>query len=91
MVLHNVYETLTHYNDATGEVEALLAKDWSVNETGDVWVFNLRDDVTFHDGTPMTAANVVKSINKTINSAANTIGREVGKQIVRGLFDTFLR
>lgn len=66
MVLHNVYETLTHYNDATGEVEALLAKDWSVNETGDVWVFNLRDDVTFHDGTPMTAANVVKSINKTI-------------------------
>ncbi len=31
------------------------------------------------------------ALEKAIDSTANTIGREVGKQIVRGLFDTFLR
>ena len=65
MVLHNVYETLTHYNAETGEVEPLLATDWTTNEDGTVWVFHLRDDVDFHDGTHMTAENVARSINKT--------------------------
>jgi peptide/nickel transport system substrate-binding protein len=65
MVLHNVYETLTHYNDKTGEAEPLLATDWSVSEDGAVWVFNLREDVVFHDGSKMTAENVAKSIMKT--------------------------
>ena len=64
MVLHNVYETLTHYNDKTGQVEPLLATEWSANDDGTQWVFKLREDVKFHDGTAMTAENVVKSINK---------------------------
>lgn len=64
MILHNVYETLTHYNDQTGEVEPLLATEWSSNEEGTEWNFKLREDVKFHDGTAMTAANVVNSINK---------------------------
>lgn len=64
MVLHNVYETLTHYNDQTGTVEPLLASEWSSNEDGTEWTFKLREDVKFHDGTDMTAANVVASINK---------------------------
>ena len=65
MILHNVYETLTHYNAETGETEPLLATDWTVSNDGLTWVFHLRDDVTFHDGTSMTAQNVVKSILKT--------------------------
>ena len=31
------------------------------------------------------------ALEKAIDSTANTIGRELGKQIVRGLFDTFLK
>lgn len=64
MVLHNVYETLTHYNDQTGEVEPLLATEWSSNDDGTEWTFKIREDVKFHDGTSMTAANVAASINK---------------------------
>lgn len=64
MVLHNVYETLTHYNDQSGELEPLLATEWSSNEDGTKWTFQLRDDVKFHDGTAMTADSVVNSINK---------------------------
>ena len=66
MVLNNVYETLTYYNDQTGEVEPLLATSWEEKDEGLTWVFQVRDDVTFHDGTAMTAENVAKSINSTI-------------------------
>lgn len=65
-ILHNVYETLTHYNDKTGEVEPLLATSWETPDEGLTWIFQLRDDVTFHDGTQMTAQNVVNSINATV-------------------------
>ena len=66
MVLNNVYETLTYYNDKTGEVEPLLATSWEQQDEGLTWVFQIRDDVTFHDGSPMTAQNVANSINNTI-------------------------
>lgn len=33
-ILQNVYETLTRYNDKTGEVEPFLAKSWTHNEIG---------------------------------------------------------
>lgn len=65
MTLQNVYETLTRYNDETEQVDPLLAKSWSSNEDGTVWTFQLRDDVTFHDGTKMNADAVVASISRT--------------------------
>lgn len=65
-ILYNVYETLTHYNDRTEEVEPLLAVDWTSNEDGTEWVFELRDDVWFHDGEKMNADAVRKSIDRTI-------------------------
>ena len=67
MVLNNVYETLTYYNDQTGEVEPMLATSWEAKDDGLTWVFQVRDDVTFHDGTQMTAQNVVNSIQNTID------------------------
>ena len=66
MILNNVYETLTHYNDETGDVEPLLATSWESQDEGLTWIFQIRDDVTFHDGTPMNAQNVANSINATI-------------------------
>ena len=67
MVLQNVYETLTHYNPETGEVDPMLATSWSSNEDGTVWVFQIRDDVTFHDGSPLTAQQVVNSFNRSMD------------------------
>lgn len=66
MVLQNVYESLTRYNYETGEVDPVLATSWSVSDDGLTWTFQLRDDVVFHDGSKMTAQNVVNSINRTI-------------------------
>lgn len=67
MTLQNVYETLTRYNDETEGVDGLLATDWTASEDGMTWVFQLRDDVTFHDGEKMNAEAVVASIQRTID------------------------
>jgi len=68
-ILQNVYETLTRYNSETNEVEPWLATEWTKNDDGTVWEFKLREGVTFHDGTPLTAESVKKSIERTINMA----------------------
>ena len=55
IALHNIYETLTRYNDETQEVEPLLAESWESSEDGLTWTFTLRDGVTFHTGRELTA------------------------------------
>ncbi|HLS08411.1 glutathione ABC transporter substrate-binding protein [Lentibacillus sp.] len=57
-VTENIYETLTTL-DENQEVQPGLAEEWEeVDET--TWDFHLREGVTFHDGTELTA-EVVKA------------------------------
>ncbi|MFP4437238.1 MAG: peptide ABC transporter substrate-binding protein [Chloroflexaceae bacterium] len=51
-----------------GLPEAALAADWQIDSSGEVYTFNLRRDVTWHDGTPFTAADVVFTL-QAIQSA----------------------
>jgi peptide/nickel transport system substrate-binding protein len=39
-----------------------LASDWSVDETGKVWTFHIRDDARWQDGVPVTADDVVYTV-----------------------------
>jgi peptide/nickel transport system substrate-binding protein len=64
VVMANVYETLTFYA-ADGRVQPKLASDWQVVDDL-TWTFTLRDDVTFHDGTALTAQAVKASLERTI-------------------------
>ena len=41
-----------------------LAERWEVDETGLVYTFTLRDDITFHDGRPITADDFKYSIER---------------------------
>ncbi|MEV7963496.1 ABC transporter substrate-binding protein [Oerskovia paurometabola] len=61
----NVYEGLTSV-DVDGEVVPTLAKDWDVSEDGLVYTFHLQSGVTFHDGSALSAQDVVWSISQTI-------------------------
>ncbi|THE63938.1 peptide ABC transporter substrate-binding protein [Salinadaptatus halalkaliphilus] len=48
------------------EPEPLLATDWTaIDDT--TWEFDLREGVTFHDGTDLTAADVVASFEATFD------------------------
>ena len=39
-----------------------LARDWTVEQKGARWTFRLRDDARWHDGTPVTSADVLFTI-----------------------------
>ncbi|KPP84371.1 MAG: peptide/nickel transport system substrate-binding protein [Rhodobacteraceae bacterium HLUCCO07] len=68
---HQMYEPLI-IRDMTGEFEPALATDWAPSEDDpNVWVFNLRQGVTFHDGADFTAEDVVFSINRAKSENSN--------------------
>ncbi|KDN73695.1 ABC transporter substrate-binding protein [Streptomyces olindensis] len=48
--------------DADGDAEPALATEWT--QSGRSWTFTLREGVTFHDGTKLTAEAVVNSLTK---------------------------
>lgn len=58
----NVVETLVTRNFATGEIVPLLATEWERIDDSTIQ-FQLREGVTFHDGSPLNAAAVATSIN----------------------------
>lgn len=59
-----VFDGLTLYDPAGGAVIPGVAESWEPNEDNTVWTFYLRDDVTFHDGTPVTAEHFVYGFNR---------------------------
>lgn len=71
IVLQNVYETLTRLTDPDGEateqLSGVLAESWTSNDDATVWTFILREGVTFHDGTSLTAQAVRDSLQRTID------------------------
>jgi peptide/nickel transport system substrate-binding protein len=58
-----IFETLV-WKDDSGFVPA-LATDWEYVEEENAYIFELRDDVTWHDGTKFTAEDVVFTFNYT--------------------------
>ena len=61
MVGMTVFDPLAAY-DADGTVQPYLASSIEPNDDFTEWTVTLRDGVTFHDGTPATAADVVATI-----------------------------
>jgi peptide/nickel transport system substrate-binding protein len=41
------------------KLQPVLAESWSANSTADVWTFKIRQNVKFHNGSPLTADDVV--------------------------------
>src|SRR5688500_10826442 len=58
----NIYEPLVGRDKKLGLAPALATKWAQTSPT--VWRFDLRKGVTFHDGTPFTAADVVFSFKR---------------------------
>lgn len=57
-----VYSRLTEV-DADGNVVGGLAESWDASADARVWTFNLRKGVEFHNGKPLTAADVIASVD----------------------------
>lgn len=65
-VLENVFDTLVE-PDADLIMRPALAQSWDVSPDQLAWTFHLRPGVTFHDGSPLTASDVVYSYRRIID------------------------
>ncbi len=61
----NLYEALTTL-DGSGAIQPLLAESWTASEDGLTWTFTLKEGVTFQDGSPLEAKDVVWSVNRLL-------------------------
>lgn len=60
LVFAHLYETLVRV-DCAGRLEPGLARQWTCTEDSTVWVFTLRDDARFWDGSRITAKDVLQA------------------------------
>ncbi|NLF34699.1 MAG: ABC transporter substrate-binding protein, partial [Clostridiales bacterium] len=68
MVSYAAYDMLYRVESGTmGTPEPSVATDYTVDETGMVYTFSLRDDVVFASGNPLTAHDVAWSVNRVLN------------------------
>ena len=70
--LVNLYDTLV-FPAADESMTPWLAETWDTSEDGVTWTFHLRQGVLFHDGSELTASDVVYSFNRL-----QTIGEGFG-------------
>ena len=66
MVQRQVLDSLV-FQEADGSFSPWLAESWDVSEDGTTYTFQLREDVTFHDGEPFDAAAVKANFDRIID------------------------
>ena len=62
-ILFNIYEGL-YKPDSDGNLNPAVASGYTMSEDGLVYTFTLRDGIKFHNGNPVTVADVKYSIEK---------------------------
>jgi len=84
-----LYDSLTAWDlshaDGPSALVPSLATEWSVDEADRTkWIFRLRRDVTFHDGSPFNADAVVWNVRKVLDREAPQYDpRQVGLTATR--------
>ncbi len=61
----NLYDSLVFPN-VDGSVKPWVATSWDISTDGLKYTFTLREDVKFHSGNPLTADDVVFSLNRML-------------------------
>ena len=58
--------------DEDGEIDYRAAESYEVNEDSTEWTFHLREDARWSDGTPVTAADFLNTINRALDPASGS-------------------
>lgn len=66
LLANQMLDTLVEFNLVTYKLEAGLATGWDVSDDGTVYTFHLRQGVTWSDGEPFTAADVVFTLDQVV-------------------------
>jgi peptide/nickel transport system substrate-binding protein len=67
MIIRAMYDTLVTFEPGKTDPVPDLAESWKGSDDATTYTFTLRDGVTFSDGTPVTSADVVFSLNRMVN------------------------
>lgn len=70
-VLFNVYEGLVK-TGPDGELIPAVAERYDISDDGLVYTFTLREGVKFHNGDPVTAEDVIYSINRCAGNSGDS-------------------
>jgi peptide/nickel transport system substrate-binding protein len=76
-VTRQMFQGLLGIEPGTATVQPELATEWSADESGTTWTFQLRDDVTFHDGEPFNAEAVCYNFERMFDQ--NEAGQVAGE------------
>jgi peptide/nickel transport system substrate-binding protein len=68
-VLQQIYRGLLQTDPETLAPVPDMAESWDVSEDKLTWTFRLRPDLTFHDGSPLTASDVRHSLERIRDEA----------------------
>ncbi|WP_067479821.1 ABC transporter substrate-binding protein [Actinomadura hibisca] len=86
-LMRNVYDSLV-FQDPRGELHPWLATTWKAAPDLKSYTFTLREGVTFHDGTPLTAEAVKATFDRVVDPAtksqyaATLIGPYAGSTVI---------
>lgn len=66
-LIQNVLETLVYpHPHQTGVYLPLLATEWEISEDGRTYIFQIREDVTFSNGSALTPSDIAYSIHRAL-------------------------
>lgn len=82
-VIVNCFEGLVGY-DATGTLVGNMAQDWDISEDGTVYTFHLRDGLKWSDGSPLTAADFVYSIQRVLTPETAAQYKDMMTNYIKG-------
>ncbi|MEO8162288.1 MAG: ABC transporter substrate-binding protein [Ilumatobacteraceae bacterium] len=68
------------WEDDKGELAPRVAESWSSDDGGQTWTYVIRQGITFHDGSPLSANDVVWTISSHLNpdNASQSAGKFAG-------------
>jgi len=85
MVQRQVLDSLV-FQEADGSFSPWLAKSWKVSDDGKTYTFELRDEVTFTDGTPFDAEAVKLNFDRIMDPA--TASTQASSMLGGELYDS---
>jgi peptide/nickel transport system substrate-binding protein len=69
-----IYDSLVEFDQDLNVVPS-IAESWEVSDDGMAVTFKIREGVTFHDGKPLTSADVKASLDAILDEATGAVAR----------------
>jgi peptide/nickel transport system substrate-binding protein len=67
MVMRSVFDTMT-LPDESGEMHGILLESFDSNDDHTVWTLQVREGISFHDGTPLDGAAIADNLQRHLAS-----------------------